>query len=553
MPDLPRNALATLFVRRLMLCCNAHALTFLLFLCSLTPCGHVACESCLVMWFSQPVEGGQDLEMPLLAPAMKKKTCPTCRAEVRSRPLVAYLIKSALHTVLPCLDPSTYDKMAPPSSHRPEDPWKGIFPDELGSNAARHRDNIHQAYPEVIIDEEDGGVPRCPVCLHEIFDGVCTGCSRLYAGISDDEDNDDIDSNSGILPWQRLYFPDTGVAAGPAGWTYSDDDHSEDDEAYESSFIEDGDDDANAEFDGGFDDQHDADLHFASIHSPARRTRRSRAARNAPSIPAEEERAPPPNPEHWQSYLTRAARRHGNVDAAFAPTDAGTQDASRAVDIADDSGGSDWAPRRRRHGNVDAAFAPTDAGTQDVSRAVDAADDSGSDWVPRSRRQRLAREARRRNPQHTIIVVSSEEDDGSDHGCMPSYLSDDEDIIIPPLALRRSARRRVVNVGTSEDGDSEDDVFEDAVSTEGRTVTSAGRQSSRYYAGTSHDEQSDSDEGNVVHRRDPMSDDDGDNVSRHWPSEHDTDSSPDVHGSTHDSSEDSHSDDASDEASDSSL
>lgn len=462
------------------------------------------------MWFSQPAEGEQELEMPLLAPTKKKKTCPTCRTEVHSRPVVAYLIKSALQTVLPCLDPSTYDKVAPPSSTTPDDPWKGIFPDELGPNAARHRDNIREAHPEVIIDEEDGGVPRCPVCLHEIFDGVCSGCSRLYDGVSDDDDNDDINSNDGGRFWQRLYLSETAVAENPPAWIYTDDDHSEDNEPYESSFIDD-DGDANPAL------GRSSEVHLDNTHSPVRPTRRSRTVRGARHIPSDEEHAPSPNPEHWQSYLTRAARRHGNVETRSAPI---------VADLRDSEDDSD-----------------------------------GSDWVPRPRHQRLAeiaREARQRNRQRSLIT--SDEDDSSDHGRMPSYLSvsNDEDIIVPPYAPRRGVRRRVVNVGTSEDEDSEEDVFEDAVSTEGRTATSAGRQSSRYYAGTSHDGQSDSEEAHgaspIVHRRPIPDDDDGDDASRHWASDQDIDSSSHVHGSAHYySSDESDSDVASDEQSDSSL
>lgn len=479
------------------------------------------------MWFSQPAEGEQSLEMPLLMPNLKKKTCPTCRTEVRSRPVVAYLIKSALQTVLPCLDPSTYDKYDKQPSQTPNDPWKGIFPDELAQNAAMRRDNIHQAHPEVIIDEEDGGVPRCPVCLHEIYDGICTGCSRLYDGISDDDDNDDIDSNDGGLLWQRLYFPEAVAAGNPAAWTYTDDDHSEDDGPYESSFVDDDEDDATRDFEF---DEHDSEFQLADLHSSVRRTGRFRGDRNAPRVLSDEEHVPPLNPEHWQSYLTRAARRHGSVGAEPAPLDADPRGTPRTVEVGNDSEGSDWAPRSRRE-----------------------------------RLAQSAREERRRNRRNTLIVVSSDEDDGSDHGRMPSYLRalDDDDIIVPPYAPRRSARRRVVNVVTSDNDSSGDDVFEDAVSTGERTATSAGRQSSRYHAGASHSGQSDSERAHgaspIVHGQSRWGNDDEDNTSRHSASGRDVDPQSDNHDSARGSSEEPDSDasDASgvsdDEPSDSSF
>jgi hypothetical protein len=63
------------------------------------------------------------------------------------------------------------DLAPPPAKDR--DPWAGIFPQ---NNALR---NIAETG---IRDAEDGGVYRCLDCMHEIWDGVCSGCGRGYAG-----------------------------------------------------------------------------------------------------------------------------------------------------------------------------------------------------------------------------------------------------------------------------------------------------------------------------------------------------------------------------------
>lgn len=42
-----------------------------------------------------------------------------------------------------------------------------------------------------MLDMEDGGIYRCFDCMHEIWDGVCTSCGRLYPGHQPNPDDDD--------------------------------------------------------------------------------------------------------------------------------------------------------------------------------------------------------------------------------------------------------------------------------------------------------------------------------------------------------------------------
>jgi hypothetical protein len=42
-------------------------------------------------------------------------------------------------------------------------------------------------------DAEDGGIYRCIECMNEIWDGVCTGCQRIYPGHQVEDDGEDVD------------------------------------------------------------------------------------------------------------------------------------------------------------------------------------------------------------------------------------------------------------------------------------------------------------------------------------------------------------------------
>ncbi|OCH92763.1 hypothetical protein OBBRIDRAFT_790921 [Obba rivulosa] len=159
---------------------------------ALTPCGHTACYSCLVSWFSTPppdVPAGEVLPI-----WVRRKTCPHCRAVVRERPvlmwgirdLVSALSKSGLGSGLP--PPPPPDAIAEGEA----DPWANIF--------RPARSNMHASFawpgagagagagepplPHLVgmHDAEDGGIYRCVDCMHEIWDGICSACGRFYPG-----------------------------------------------------------------------------------------------------------------------------------------------------------------------------------------------------------------------------------------------------------------------------------------------------------------------------------------------------------------------------------
>ena len=149
-------------------------------------------------WFKAPPA---DVPAPQVLPTwIRKKTCPHCRAVVKDRPIeiwaikemVANLVKSGLAQGF--YSPSQDNASGPADA----DPWAGIFRPERGNQAVFPGG----AYPAPVAhlmgqrDEEDG-VYRCIDCFHEIMDGVCTECGRVYPGHDPDlgsEYDDDDDS-----------------------------------------------------------------------------------------------------------------------------------------------------------------------------------------------------------------------------------------------------------------------------------------------------------------------------------------------------------------------
>ncbi|KAJ7178047.1 hypothetical protein C8R46DRAFT_668880 [Mycena filopes] len=235
---------------------------------ALAPCGHVSCYNCLVSWFT----AARDPEEHFLGP--RKKTCPHCRATIRERPvevwtikdMVAGLVKSGLGSGLSPGPPAALPLPGPPQpvdAAGPPDLWHNIFryPHQ---HPAFHPPLLNGGEPPSVedmgmLDQEDGGVYRCLDCMHEIWNGVCTNCQRVYQGHADydgedgemfhDEDDDDSDVDHPFWPAiQPFVFggPMGGPFAAHPFW-HEDDDDSEDEglvrgeDGYDS-FIDDGDD-----------------------------------------------------------------------------------------------------------------------------------------------------------------------------------------------------------------------------------------------------------------------------------------------------------------------
>lgn len=90
---------------------------------------------------------------------------------VTQRPVGVFLIRDFANHVETML--STHEGRPPAVPQQEDgagaDPWEGIFPAF-----------INHAANGVIIDEEDGGVQRCPDCAWEITGGMCEGCGLEF-------------------------------------------------------------------------------------------------------------------------------------------------------------------------------------------------------------------------------------------------------------------------------------------------------------------------------------------------------------------------------------
>ncbi|KAI0088247.1 hypothetical protein BDY19DRAFT_187981 [Irpex rosettiformis] len=268
----------------------------------LSPCGHVACLSCLVSWFtSEPLDQPQNqpdqvvLHAPLLpsevalpalggaadevaivpapppAPARPpralpkhKKTCPQCRARIRTRPVEVWPVKDMVGNVVrsgladPDSVPPALREGAPAGTGIEEDPWSVIFPTMSVDKDRLRRLITHESFGNQ--DLMDEGIYRCVDCFHEIMDGVCSECGRVYhghfGGTDVDVDVDDFSDEGGMdddFGFALGFHPNLRYLDGseddfygaPMNVHWTDDEQEpsdaddESEESYESSFIDD--------------------------------------------------------------------------------------------------------------------------------------------------------------------------------------------------------------------------------------------------------------------------------------------------------------------------
>lgn len=208
----------------------------------LSPCGHVFCARCLVLWFKKALP-----DEPPLAPYLteeqrteeqqrrtlrRKKLCPHCRERVQARPAEVWMIKGLVEKLDQSIrsgqgneEDTDLSNRNPASDAELKDArgenlkagsalWDTIFP---------HND---KPYQHPIFDEGDN-VYRCGMCASEIVNRLCTNpyCAIEYSENElDDYDDDDSEFDIHGL----IYGGEFGV---------SDDEEWEDED---NDFIDDG-------------------------------------------------------------------------------------------------------------------------------------------------------------------------------------------------------------------------------------------------------------------------------------------------------------------------
>ncbi|KAJ5725714.1 uncharacterized protein N7483_007071 [Penicillium malachiteum] len=141
-------------------------------------CGHTFCYSCLASWF---------------AAGRSKRTCPDCRAPVKTQPAPAYLVRAIvqLFTSRPELldkeeTTAEHSKNHQEESERLDKDKANTDPQSGGLFGGLFKEKPQQLKP---VNDNDDGVTRCPHCNWELEDGLnCGGCGYIYQPDSEGTD-----------------------------------------------------------------------------------------------------------------------------------------------------------------------------------------------------------------------------------------------------------------------------------------------------------------------------------------------------------------------------
>ncbi|KAG8942155.1 hypothetical protein FRC04_003845 [Tulasnella sp. 424] len=160
---------------------------------ALSPCGHVCCLTCLQEWF-QSQRDNEDED----GGSRNRKTCPHCRAKIRSRPVQVFVVKA----VVEALGIEPEEESAPLPGSAPtasavsavsDDPWHGIFADadEYGED--------DEEVEDYYIGHDEDDLDVCEACGADFdLDGYCVGCGApADFGYSDEEEDEEDAASDG--------------------------------------------------------------------------------------------------------------------------------------------------------------------------------------------------------------------------------------------------------------------------------------------------------------------------------------------------------------------
>ncbi|WWC92485.1 uncharacterized protein L201_007444 [Kwoniella dendrophila CBS 6074] len=356
-------------------------------------CGHMACKGCLVEWFRSPTALKHEHYLPITPDtdlSYRSKLCFVCRSIVLRRPAKAFFLRAVLEPL------GLFEHKDAPNPENEVDDWAKIFPPEQTSYKVYERD-------------ADGETVRCPNCMGEIYDSVCTGCDIEFSDESSFEDFDDLDEDGeeasvhGSILGSDEIIVTGGPRSRPRGRPQLP--NFLDDEAEDDGNNSDSDSDPS-------DDSSDEEGHSHGSRNP--RSRPSDAGRRVANGAA----PPPPtiNP-HLERVLNMMGEHQGYYGESTTLTDEededGDEDNEEREPTSEDEYGGSFIDDNGEGGEDD--------DNSDVSMNDDEVDESPP---PRSSRSTGGSRSRRVDPdevapasrssgtrKRTIIVVSDEEDE----------------------------------------------------------------------------------------------------------------------------------------------
>lgn len=126
----------------------------------LSPCGHVLCLSCLQEWFRKapPTLDDMDIDPEELTDPhyilMRSKSCPSCRASVKHRPVPVFMVKAVATALIKAKPTSSLTPLLNRVAHteaESDNPWKGIF-----ASSDEDESNHSDIESESESDDEEG-------------------------------------------------------------------------------------------------------------------------------------------------------------------------------------------------------------------------------------------------------------------------------------------------------------------------------------------------------------------------------------------------------------
>ncbi|KAH9479691.1 hypothetical protein JR316_0008286 [Psilocybe cubensis] len=186
---------------------------------AISPCGHVLCLLCLTEWFKKapPTTDDMDIDPDELTDPhyilMRSKSCPTCRAPVKRRPVPVFMVKAISSTLKKFkghspLDTGFVDSGETSQRYQTDsvDPWKGIFP--LSEESDSQGDDSADDYVAFDSDEfEDHAISLHELRQHRVMGSIFAHRDSSDSEEETDDDDEDDHENECVYVFPRWSPP----------------------------------------------------------------------------------------------------------------------------------------------------------------------------------------------------------------------------------------------------------------------------------------------------------------------------------------------------------